>query len=231
MAATTGFPAGRIGAITNAAENGFLAVAGDAGAADFGELVEEARPVGDGAIGAARQAVNFNDLLGDGAILKRSDGLSQRAAMRRQHAADSVRHANFVKRLDGVEDMNAVLVEVGHAGGFIKTLRQALEFGTHLVAQCVGLSNEPSEAKFGSKLVGSIHRLAQVTMFFEREEHAEKGGVRQAGGFADLLERHGRLAVEAIENLERAANGAQIIALVRSSIVRVERPLGNATAS
>ena len=51
----------------DAAEDGLFAVAGYAGFADLFELGEEASAVGDGVFGAAGEAVDFEDLVGEGA--------------------------------------------------------------------------------------------------------------------------------------------------------------------
>lgn len=202
------------GADTNTAHDGFLAVAGDAGAACFGEVVKEACAVNDGVLGAAREAVDFDDLLGHGPILEGGDCLAERAAVRGQHASDAVGHADLVKGFDGVEDMDAVLVKIGHAGGFIEALSEALQLGADFVAQRVGLLDKPAEAQLGSELVGSIHRLAEEAVFFKREQNAEERGFRKACAFADLFEGQGRFAVETVEDVKRAADGTQIILLV-----------------
>ena len=51
-------------------------------------------------------------------------------------------------------------------------------------------------------------------MLFQRQQDAKERGLRKAGGVADFLERQRRFAVEAVENLKRAADGAQIILLI-----------------
>src|SRR5580700_644664 len=48
-------------AVADASHDRFFSVAGDAGLANFGELLEEARAVGDGVLGATGKAVNFDD--------------------------------------------------------------------------------------------------------------------------------------------------------------------------
>ena len=148
--------------------------------------------------------------------------------MRRQHAADAIGDADFVKGFDGIEDVDTIVVKVGHAGGFIEAPRQPLQFGPHPVAQHVGLLNEPAKAELGRELVGSVHSLLQVAVLFQRQQNSEQRGLGKAGRDADFLERQRRLAVEAVENLKRAADGTQVILLVGCRVVGVERPFGNA---
>ena len=107
-------------------------------------------------------------------------------------------------------------------------MRQAFEFGMHLVAQGIALVNQPAEAKLGGELIGPILRLSKVAVPFEREQHAKKRGFRKPCAFADLLQRQGSLAVEAIKNIKCAADGAQVILLVGRGLVGMEGPFGDA---
>ena len=66
-------------------------------------------------------------------------------------------------------------------------------------------------------------------MLFEREQDAEEGGFGQLGAGADVLEGEWGFAVEAIEDVEGAADGAQIVLLAGGGVgVCLERPLGDA---
>jgi hypothetical protein len=51
-------------------------------------------------------------------------------------------------------------------------------------------------------------------VLLERQQHPEEGCFRQVDTLADLLEGDGNLAVEAIQNVESAADGAEVILLI-----------------
>ncbi len=219
------------GAVADAAEDGFLAVGGNAGAAYLGELLEEVGAIGDGVIGAAREAVGFEDLLGQGALLKGGDGLAHGAAVGRQHAADAVGHADLVEGLDRIEHVDAVFVEVGHARGFIEVMGETFQLGAHCVAQPIGLLDEPAEAEARRKLIGAVDGLLEIAVLLQREQDAEESGFRQAGLRANVFEGEGGFAVEGVEHVEGAADGAEVVLLAGGSVCGgLEGPLGDAAA-
>ena len=58
------FGGAECGAIGDATHDRFLTIAGNTGRANLGEFVEQVCAISDGELGAARQAVDLNDLLG-----------------------------------------------------------------------------------------------------------------------------------------------------------------------
>ena len=127
-------------------------------------------------------------------------------------------------------DLDAIVVEKGHAGGFVESLREPLQFGTDLGAEQIALFDDPAKTKFWRELISSVDGLLQIAVFLKSEQNPEERRFWKSGADADFLESKWRLAVEAIENFECAADGAQVILLVRGCVVGVKRPLGNAAA-
>ena len=70
--------------------------------------------------------------------------------MRGQDAADAVGHADFVVGFDRVEDVDAVVVEVGKAGCFVEVVGQAFELGAGFVAEGVGGSTSQPKRSLGA---------------------------------------------------------------------------------
>jgi len=220
------------GAIADAAEDGLLVVAGDAGSADLVEFLEEPGAVGNGVLGAPGEPIDLENPVGEGAVLEGGNGLAHGAAMRRQNAADAVGHADLVEALYGVEHMDVIIVKISHAGGLIESMGKALEFRADFVAESVGLLNEPAEAELGSELVGAVDRLLEVAVFFEGEEDTEESGFGQASMCANVFEGQGGLAVEAVEDLEGAAYGPHVVLFAGGGVGGgLERPFGNAAAN
>jgi len=220
------------GTEADSAEDRLLAVAGYAGLADGFELGEEFGAVGDGVVGAAGETVDLEDAVGEIAALEGGDGLAHGAAVRGKDASDAVGHADFVEGFDGVEDVDAVVVEVGEGGSFVETVDEAFEFGAGFGAHGVGLLDEPAEAEFGRELVGAVDGLLEVGVFFEREEHAEERGFGESGAGGDVLEGERGFAVEAVEDVERATDGAEVVLLAGGGVgAGLESPLGDAAAN
>ncbi len=219
------------GTETDASADGFFAIGGDSGEARFGEFCEELLAVDDGVFGAWVEAVDLEDAVGEGTVLEGGDDFSHGAAVGRQDAADLVGHADFVEGFDAVEDVDAVVEEVGKADGFVESVGEALEFGTGDGADHVRGLDEPAEDELGGELVGAVAVLLQVFMLFEGEQDAEEGGFGQADAGADVFEREGDLAVEAVEDFEGAADGAEVILTVGGGeFAGLKCPLGDAAA-
>ena len=70
------------------------------------------------------------------------------------------------KVFDGIEDVDAVVVEVGERGGLVEAVDEALELGAGLGAEDVGLLDEPAEAELGGELVRSVDGLLEVAHAF-----------------------------------------------------------------
>jgi hypothetical protein len=219
------------GTKTDASSDGFLTIGRDAGATGFFKFGEEFASVDDGVFGTGTEAVDLEDAVGERAILKGGDDLAHGAAVGRQDAADLVRHADFVERFDAVEDVDAIVVEVGEADGLVEGAGEALDLRACDNPQMVRGLHQPAEDEFRSELIRAIPVLVEIFVLLKRQKDTEERRLGQAHSGADVFKRERCLAIEAVQDFERAADGAEVVLPIGGrSFAGLEGPLRNASS-
>ena len=214
------------GTEADASSNRFFAIRCDSGVTRLIKFGEKLSAIDDGVFGTRSEAVDLEDAIGERTILEGGDDLPHGAAVRRQDAADLVGHADFVERLDAIEDVDAVVVEIGEADGFVKGTGQALDLRASNDTEMVSGLHQPAKDEFRGELIGSVAMLLEILVLLEGEKDTEERRLGQVDTSADVFKRERRLAVKAVEDFECAADGAEIVLPVRrGGFACLESPL------
>ncbi len=215
IAATTGLSAARIAAPKQTPPRmDSSRSAGDTRFTDLGKFRKQLLAIDDGVFCARREAVHLEHAIRKRTILKGGDDLAHGGAMRRQYAPDLVGHADLVKRLKAVQDVNAVVEEEGEAGGLVEFVDECLHVVTGDFANMVGGTDQPAEDEPRRNLIRAIPVLVQVFVVFEGSEDAEERTLREAHVRADVFHRERGLTVEAVQNFESTAYRAQVVRVI-----------------